>query len=68
MLSVCILGLAKELGHLIESRHENKNFQLVIITHDKEFLKYLSAYSPTYYRIFKVSVLLCLSNAKLCEG
>ena len=45
--------LAQELGSLIEARKGNENFQLVIITHDKEFVKMLSEYADKYYEISK---------------
>lgn len=45
--------LAQNLGNLIEARKQNENFQLIIITHDKEFVKMLSEYADKYYEIAK---------------
>jgi hypothetical protein len=46
--------LAKELANLIEERINNENFQLIIITHDKEFLRELREYADEYYKVYKV--------------
>jgi len=46
--------LAKQLCNLIEDRMNNENFQLIIITHDKEFLREVSEHAEEYYRVFKV--------------
>lgn len=48
------LELAKELANLIEERINNENFQLIIITHDKEFLRELREYADEYYKVYKV--------------
>ena len=45
--------LAKELGGLIEARRANENFQLIVITHDREFVKMLSEFAEKYYEIAK---------------
>ncbi len=45
--------LAQELGNLIEARKGNESFQLVVITHDKEFVKMMSEYADKYYEIAK---------------
>ncbi len=48
-----IRKLAKELGNLIEARKGNENFQLIIITHDRDFVKMLNEYTDSYYEITK---------------
>jgi len=37
--------LADQLKNLIDERHENDNFQLIIISHDKEFIRSLGEYT-----------------------
>lgn len=32
----------------------SENFQLIVITHDKEFLREVSEHAEEYYRVFKV--------------
>ena len=50
------LELAKELCNLIDERMNNENFQLIVITHDKEFLREISEHAEEYYRVFKVKI------------
>ena len=54
-LSFINIELAKELSSLIEERMNNTNFQLIIITHDKDFVRELSEHSDNYYKVYKVS-------------
>ncbi|QPG77218.1 hypothetical protein FOA43_004625 [Brettanomyces nanus] len=46
-------SLAKALNKIIEMRSVQRNFQLIVITHDEKFLRYMNAVSFTdhYYRI-----------------
>ncbi|XMA18728.1 hypothetical protein WAI453_011519 [Rhynchosporium graminicola] len=48
-----IKALAQSLHKIIESRRGQPNFQLIIITHDEEFLKEMkcSDFTETYYRV-----------------
>ncbi|KAG4428567.1 hypothetical protein IFR05_015951 [Cadophora sp. M221] len=48
-----IKALAQSLHLIIESRRHQPNFQLIIITHDEEFLKEMkcSDFTETYYRV-----------------
>jgi len=45
--------LAKELGRLIDAKKRNENFQLILITHDKDFVKLMNEYAEEYYEIAK---------------
>lgn len=48
-----IKALAESLNMIIKSRKHQSNFQLIIITHDEDFLREMkcSEFSETYYRI-----------------
>jgi len=48
-----IRSLAKSLHDIIKTRRSQANFQLIVITHDEEFLKEMNCqdYCDTYYRI-----------------
>lgn len=48
-----IQALAKSLHAIIEARKSQANFQLIIITHDEEFLKHMgcSDFTEYYYRV-----------------
>lgn len=48
-----IEALARSLGSIIELRRKQKNFQLIVITHDEQFLTHMnaSAYSDHFYRV-----------------
>jgi DNA repair protein RAD50 len=50
-----IAGLAQALSELIESRRTERNFQLVIITHDESFVRMLGRLHAcdSYYRVSK---------------
>ncbi|RKP02959.1 hypothetical protein CXG81DRAFT_29387 [Caulochytrium protostelioides] len=50
-----VRGLAVALGHILEQRRHQQNFQLVIITHDEEFMQLLgkSEFTDWYYLIRK---------------
>jgi DNA repair protein RAD50 len=48
-----IEGLAKALGEIIESRKKQDSFQLVLITHDEQFVKLLGSQYCEY--VWKVS-------------
>ena len=48
-----IRSLARSLHDIIKTRRSQANFQLIVITHDEEFLKEMNCqdYCDTYYRI-----------------
>jgi len=48
-----IRSLAESLSEIIRVRRAQKNFQLIVITHDEEFLRYMQCaeYADTYYRV-----------------
>ena len=48
-----IESLARSLGDIIKMRRVQKNFQLIVITHDEEFLKAMgcSDHADVYYRV-----------------
>lgn len=48
-----IRSLAQSLHDIIKSRQQQSNFQLIVITHDEEFLRYMQCtdFSDYYYRI-----------------
>ncbi|KAA8894161.1 AAA domain-containing protein [Sphaerosporella brunnea] len=48
-----IRSLARSLHEIIKARQSQANFQLIVITHDEEFLKEMNCqdYCDTYYRI-----------------
>jgi DNA repair protein RAD50 len=48
-----IRALAESLSEIIKMRKAQKNFQLIVITHDEEFLRYMgcSEYAQSYYRV-----------------
>ena len=48
-----VKSLAKFLSDLIDQRRGDNNFQLVVITHDKEFLKMFSEYTDHYHEVSK---------------
>ncbi|KAG0091664.1 DNA repair protein rad50 [Podila epicladia] len=52
-----IAQLAQSLKSIIEKNRRQSNFQLIIITHDEEFLNMvsLSDYADFYYRVYKNS-------------
>lgn len=52
-----IRSLADSLRSIIERRRDQRSFQLLIITHDEEFLRYLGAreYTDYYYLVSKNS-------------
>ncbi|KAF9020987.1 DNA repair protein rad50 [Haplosporangium bisporale] len=52
-----IAQLAQSLKTIIEKNRRQSNFQLIIITHDEEFLNMisLSDYADFYYRVYKNS-------------
>ena len=45
--------LADQLKNLIEERFDNDNFQLIIISHDKDFIRSLGEYTNEYFYIHK---------------
>lgn len=45
--------LSEQLKILIEERIEKENFQLIIISHDKEFIKSLGEYTNEYFKVYK---------------
>jgi DNA repair protein RAD50 len=52
-----IESLAQSLKEIIEYRQQQKNFQLVVITHDEDFLRQMecSKFTGTYYRVSRDS-------------
>jgi DNA repair protein RAD50 len=48
-----IQALAEALAEIIKVRRQQSNFQLIVITHDEEFLKYMQCadFCDTYYRV-----------------
>jgi DNA repair protein RAD50 len=52
-----IESLAKSLASLVRHRRAQSNFQLIIITHDEEFLRFMgcSDFCERYYRVCRDS-------------
>lgn len=52
-----IASLAGSLVQIIQHRRQQRNFQLVVITHDEEFMRLLgrSDYADYYWRVSKDS-------------
>jgi len=50
-----IKALAQALTQIIKRRQSQKNFQLIIITHDEQFVEHLGqrAFCDYYYRVYK---------------
>ncbi len=50
-----IASFANALKEIINKRKEQENFQLIIITHDEEFVEMLGqgAHTDHYYRVYK---------------
>lgn len=48
-----IESLARFLADLIDQRKTDLNFQLIIITHDKDFIKMFNDYTDHYYYVCK---------------
>lgn len=48
-----IRSLAESLHQIIKERQQQSNFQLIVITHDEDFLKYMKCadFCDTYYRV-----------------
>ena len=48
-----IRSLAESLHDIIRVRQQQANFQLIVITHDEDFLKYMQCadFCDTYYRV-----------------
>ncbi|SCU95882.1 LAFA_0G02894g1_1 [Lachancea sp. 'fantastica'] len=48
-----IESLAKSLSNIIEFRRHQKNFQLIVITHDEKFLRYMGAadFTDHFYKV-----------------
>jgi DNA repair protein RAD50 len=48
-----IRALAQALSEIIRVRRQQSNFQLIVITHDEEFLRYMNCadYADYYYRV-----------------
>jgi len=48
-----IRALATSLAEIIRVRKAQKNFQLIVITHDEEFLRYMGCndFADVYYRV-----------------
>jgi DNA repair protein RAD50 len=48
-----IIALAGSLSEIIKHRREQANFQLIVITHDEEFLKSMNCadYTDYYYKV-----------------
>lgn len=45
--------LGVELSKLLASRRDNKSFQLIIISHDVDFMRVLKDYATQYYLVRK---------------
>lgn len=45
--------LSQFLGNMINARKDNDDFQLIIITHDQQFISMLKEHCSTYYQVFK---------------
>lgn len=43
--------LADFLGNLIEERKNNEGFQLIVITHDQEFIKMMKGFTEQYWHV-----------------
>ncbi|KAH6932219.1 hypothetical protein HPB50_003727 [Hyalomma asiaticum] len=51
-----IHGLALSLGKIVQARMKQRNFQMIVITHDEEFLRLLSernGYAEYFYKVEK---------------
>ena len=50
-----IKSLAESLHGIIRQRQSQRNFQLIVITHDEEFLRYMKCadFCDKYYRVFR---------------
>ena len=48
-----IKSLARSLSQIIQTRQKQANFQLIVITHDEDFLRYMSCsdYCDHYFRV-----------------
>lgn len=48
-----IRSLAESLSEIIKVRRQQRNFQLIVITHDEDFLRFMQCadYADTYYRV-----------------
>ena len=48
-----IIALAESLNKIIKARKHQSNFQLIIITHDEEFLKEMKCneFTENYYKV-----------------
>jgi len=48
-----IKGLAESLSQIIQSRRKQANFQLLVITHDEQFLREMNCadYTDVYWRV-----------------
>ncbi|GMM38060.1 MRX complex DNA-binding subunit [Saccharomycopsis crataegensis] len=48
-------GLAQSLSRIIEMRQRQKNFQLIVITHDEKFLNHMNAskYTDHFFRVVR---------------
>lgn len=48
-----ICSLAKNLSRIVEFRRKQANFQLIVITHDEQFIRLVNsdAYCSYYYRV-----------------
>lgn len=48
-----VRALAEALAEIIKVRRQQKNFQLIVITHDEEFLRYMKCdeFADEYYRV-----------------
>lgn len=45
--------LSQFLGNMINARKDNDEFQLIIITHDQQFISMLKEHCQTYYNVYK---------------
>lgn len=69
-----IRALAESLSEIIKARRAQKNFQLIVITHDEEFLKYMgcSDHADNYWRVSRdasqKSIIEKNSIAEVCQA
>lgn len=67
-----IRALAESLAEIIRVRRQQRNFQLIVITHDEEFLRYMQCadFCDNYYRVSRnekqKSIIIRQNIAEVC--
>lgn len=67
-----IKALAESLAEIIRVRRQQRNFQLIVITHDEEFLRYMQCadFADHYYRVSRnerqKSIIIRQNIAEVC--